>query len=194
VGLCSQRRRSLWVKMQTLKAKRRVPGQIQNTTGPGCPGARPGSGSGGPHLLSPRSPGRQGTEWPYPRGVRVSHIALEGNRVRVEGGCLGSGHDAPEGTEWCRFGWDAGTGVTIVTKESEGQQNSCRPGRLSFSAPRAAGSRGSQEGRQVTLPGRPPGLAEDRPRWAPRPQYCRGLGLEPAGTQRQAEGTRLGTR
>lgn len=49
-------------------AKQRVPGQIQNTTGPGHPGAKPGSGSGGPGLQSPHSLGPLATRWPYPMG------------------------------------------------------------------------------------------------------------------------------
>lgn len=54
---CSQERKSLLVKFKVQKiSKQRVPGQIQNTTGPGRPGAKPGSGSGGPGLLSPHSP------------------------------------------------------------------------------------------------------------------------------------------
>lgn len=65
----SQKRRTLLVKFKTLEmAKQKVPGQIQNTTGPGCPGAKQGSGSGGPGLLSPHSPGLLAIRWPSPRG------------------------------------------------------------------------------------------------------------------------------
>lgn len=68
---CSQERKKLLVKFKVQKiSKQRVPEQIQNTTGPGHPGAKPGSGSGGPGLLSPHSPVPLATRWPYPRGWR----------------------------------------------------------------------------------------------------------------------------
>lgn len=57
------------MKFKTLEmAKQKVPGQIRNTTGPGCPGARRGSGSGGPGLLLPHSPGLLAIRRPSPSG------------------------------------------------------------------------------------------------------------------------------
>lgn len=93
---CPQKRKSLLVKFKTLEmAKQKVPGQIRNTTGPGCPGARPGSGSGGPGLLSPHSPGPLATRWPYPRGWDSGSPRVGRESGRVKNGQMGSGHGGP---------------------------------------------------------------------------------------------------
>ena len=52
---------------------------------------------------------------------------------------------------------------------------------------------GAAAGRRATVPGRPPRQGWDRPRWAPRPQCCRGPGRGPVETRRQAGATRPGT-
>ena len=100
------------MKFKTLEmAKQKVPGQIRNTTGPGCPGARRGSGLGGPGLLSPHSPGPLAVRWPSPSGWEngSSRVGMESETIRAVGRVssehLGSGHGGRGRNDWGQD-WD----------------------------------------------------------------------------------------
>lgn len=81
--------------------------------------------------------------------------------------------------------------VTMVTKGAESKLLQAM-GHLSspLLLPRLLGV---AAGRQATVPGRPPRQGWTSPRWAPRPQCCRGPGQGPVETRRQAGATRPGT-